>query len=128
MEKIALVALGGAAGSVGRYLAGMGVLRLVGPKAPWAGTLTVNIIGGCLMGLLVGALALRGAAEAERWRLLLAVGALGGFTTFSAFSLDAALMIERRAWGAAAGYMAASVLLSIGALFAGLLLARRALG
>jgi CrcB protein len=77
------------------------------------------------MGLLVGVLAFRGGADQDRWRLLVAVGVLGGFTTFSSFALDAALMIQRRAWDAALGYAVASVVLSISALFIGLTLARR---
>ncbi len=125
MEKLLFVALGGALGSVGRYLTGVGAGRLLGPGYPWAGTLTVNIAGGLLMGVLVGWLAHRGGLDQERWRVLIGVGVLGGFTTFSAFSLDAALMIERREYGAAAAYIAASVALSIVALFAGLIAARR---
>ena len=125
MEKLALVALGGAFGSVARYLTGVAAGRLVRLSAPWLGTFTVNIVGGCLMGLLVGYLAHRGGAGQERWRLLLAVGVLGGYTTFSSFSLDAALMIERRAYGPAGLYVAASVALSVGALFFGLATARR---
>ena len=125
MERLLLVAMGGAVGSVARYLTGIAALRVIGPRAPWVGTFTVNVAGGCLMGLLVGYLAHRGGPDQERWRLLLAVGGLGGFTTFSAFSLDAALMIERRAWGAAGAYAAASVALSVAALFVGLMAARR---
>jgi CrcB protein len=74
---------------------------------------------------VVAYLAHRGGADQERWRLLLAVGLLGGFTTFSAFSLETALMIEKRLYAGAFGYAAASVLLSVTALFAGLLLMRR---
>jgi len=87
----------------------------------------VNVVGGFLMGFLVSWLAHRGGADQERWRVLLGVGALGGFTTFSAFSLEVALMIERRSWGEAASYVAASVVLSVAALFAGLWAARRLL-
>lgn len=128
MERVLLVAAGGALGSVARYLTGVWALRLLGPGTPWAGTFTVNIAGGLFMGLLVGTLAFRGGGDQDRWRLLLAVGVLGGFTTFSSFSLDAASMIQRRAWDAALIYIAASVTLSIGALFGGLALARRLLG
>ena len=85
------------------------------------------MLGGLLMGVLVGVLALRGGADQERWRLLLGVGVLGGFTTFSSYSLEAALMIERRAYGLAAAYSLASVVLSVGALFLGLILTRRLL-
>ena len=125
MDKLLLVALGGAVGSVGRYLTGVQVGRWVGPRTPWAGTLTVNIAGGLIMGLLIGYLAFRGAAGQERWRLLLAVGVLGGFTTFSAFSLDAALLIQKRAFGEAGLYVVASVAGAILAVFAGLMMARR---
>jgi CrcB protein len=126
MDKLLLVAAGGATGAVMRYLTGMGALRLMGPGWPW-GTLTVNVVGGFAMGLLAATLALRGGADQERWRVLLGVGVLGGFTTFSAFSLEVALMIERREWPQAFGYSTLSVLLSVAALFAGLMLARRML-
>ena len=77
------------------------------------------------MGVLVSALALRGGADQERWRLLLGVGVLGGFTTFSAFSLEVAMMIERREWASAFTYSTLSVVASVAALFAGMMLARR---
>ena len=125
MEKLLFVALGGAVGSVCRYLTGIGATRVVGPNIGWAGTFTVNIVGGCLMGLLIGFLAHRGGPDQERLRVLLAVGVLGGFTTFSSFSLDAALMIERRDYALAGAYITASVVLSILALFGGLMTARR---
>lgn len=124
MSKLIFVALGGAAGAVARYLFGMQALRSLGTHWPY-GTFFVNVSGGLLMGLLAGYLAHRGGADQERWRLLLGVGMLGGFTTFSAFSLEAALMIEKRAYGQAFTYATASVLLSVAALFAGLLIARR---
>jgi CrcB protein len=127
MDKLLFVAAGGALGSMARYQTAVWVPRLTGPGAPWSGTLTVNIVGGFLMGVLVGALALRGGADQERWRILLGVGVLGGFTTFSSFSLDTALMIQRRAWDAALGYALVSVVCSVAALFAGLALARRLL-
>ena len=122
MEKLLLVAAGGAAGAVARYLTGTLLVRW--PGWPW-GTLTVNILGGLLMGLLVGTLALRGGDGQERMRLVLAVGFLGGFTTFSAFSLEVANMIERRELASAAGYSLLSVVASVAAVFAGLMLARR---
>ena len=125
MSKLIFVALGGAAGAVARYLVGVQALRSFGPHWPW-GTFAANVLGGFLMGALAGYLAHRGGADQERWRLLLGVGLLGGFTTFSAFSLEAALMVEKRAYGQAFTYAAASVLLSVAALFAGLLIARRA--
>ncbi|WP_337188961.1 fluoride efflux transporter CrcB [Phenylobacterium sp.] len=124
MQTLLLVAAGGAVGSAARYLVGVQALRALGPGWPY-GTLAVNVVGGFLMGVLVGVLALRGGADQEKWRVLLGVGVLGGFTTFSAFSLEVALMIERRAWGAAFAYSLMSVVLSVAALFAGLILMRR---
>lgn len=126
MEKWLLVALGGAVGATARYAVALLTLRRFDPSFPF-GTLTVNVVGGLAMGVLVGWLAGRAGDSAERWRLLLGVGVLGGFTTFSAFSLETALMLERRAWTEAFGYALASVVLSIAALFAGLWLARKVL-
>lgn len=122
MQQLFLVMFGGAFGSGARYLTGRLTLALMGPGWPW-GTLTVNLVGGLLMGLLVGTLA-RFAAGGESVRLLLGVGVLGGYTTFSAFSLDVVTMLERGAWGAALGYVLLSVCGAIIALFAGLALAR----
>lgn len=124
MDKIFLVAAGGATGAVMRYLTGVGMTRAFGTGWPF-GTLTVNVVGGLAMGLLAGVLAQRGGADQERWRVLLGVGVLGGFTTFSAFSLEVALMIERRQTPQAFGYATLSVVLSVAALFAGLMLARK---
>ena len=125
MEKVLLVAVGGAAGAVARYGLGVQALRLWGPGWPF-GTFIANVSGGLLMGVLAGYLAHRGGADQERLRVLLGVGVLGGFTTFSAFSLETSLMIGRRAYGQAFAYTTASVLLSVTALFVGLMLARRA--
>lgn len=124
MDKLLLVAAGGAVGAAARYLAGGWMLRLLGGGWPW-GTLAVNILGGLAMGVLVATLAARGGADQERWRLLLGVGVLGGFTTFSAFSLEVARMIERREWLGAFAYSTVSVVASTAALFAGLLLVRK---
>ena len=127
MTRLLLVFVGGGLGAMARYGVGVASMRVLGPGATWPwGTFAVNLLGGLAMGLLAGWLAHRGGADQERWRLLIGVGVLGGFTTFSAFSLEAALMVERRAWGQAAAYAAASVVLSVGALFVGLYLARRA--
>src|SRR5947209_10044743 len=126
MQALLFVGLGGAVGAICRYLLGVRLFRAFGPGLPY-GTFTANVLGGLLMGVLVGVLALRGGADQERWRLLLGVGVLGGFTTFSSFSLETALMIERRTYGLAAAYSLASVVLSIGALFAGLILMRKLL-
>ena len=116
-----LVMLGGAIGSAARYLVGNLTLDWFGPAFPW-GTLAVNLVGGFLMGGLAGILARAGGAE--HIRLLIGVGVLGGFTTFSAFSLDAARMIERGQGSVAAIYALVSVLGSVLALFAGLYLVR----
>ena len=117
MLPLLYVMVGGAVGSGARYLTGSAVTALLGPDYPF-GTLAVNIVGGLLMGVLVGVLARNSASET--WRLLLAVGVLGGFTTFSAFSLEVVTMIERGAFGVAFGYVLVSVIGSIAALFAGL--------
>ena len=119
MVQLGLVAVGGALGAAARHLVNMGALRLVGPAFP-AGTLAVNVLGCLLMGLLVGFLALKYSGGGQGLRLFLATGVLGGFTTFSAFSLDAVLLWERGDGAAALGYVAASVALSIGALLLGL--------
>jgi CrcB protein len=118
MFNLLIVMLGGAFGAGARHLTGKATLAWFGPGYPW-GTLAVNLIGGFLMGLLAGSLA-RFAAGGEQWRLLLGVGVLGGFTTFSAFSLDAMVMIERGDWASALGYIAVSVAGSIAALALGL--------
>ena len=124
MLTLMLVGLGGAVGAICRYLLGVAALRGLGPDWPY-GTFAANLIGGLCMGVLVGVLAHKGGADQERWRLLLGVGVLGGFTTFSSFSLEVVLMIARRAYGQAAAYSLGSVVFSIVALFAGLLLIRR---
>ena len=121
------VAVGGAAGSWLRYLTGRLWTPAIGPVAagafPWA-TLTVNLVGSLAMGLLAGWLARHGSAQGESWRLLVGVGLLGGFPTFSAFSLEVALLIERGTIGLAALYVALSLAAGVAALFAGLLLMR----
>lgn len=118
----ASVALGGAIGASARYGVASIAIRLMGPNFPW-GTLTVNVVGSLAMGLLVEALALRFSVSPEV-RVLLVTGFLGGFTTFSAFSLDAANLIEKHSYGPAAVYVLTSVLLSVGALFLGLMIGR----
>ena len=124
MQTLIVVAAGGATGAVMRYLLGVQALRMFGAAWPY-GTFMANVLGGLLMGALTAVLALRGGADPEKWRLLLGVGVLGGFTTFSAYSLEVALMIERRAYGQAAAYSLGSVVLSVAALFVGLILVRR---
>lgn len=114
------VAAGGALGASGRYLTGVGMTALMGRGYPW-GTLTVNIVGSFLMGVLVVVLA---NFSATRFAPFLTVGVLGGFTTFSSFSLDVVTLYERGEVVLAASYVTASLILSIAALFAGLLLTR----
>lgn len=127
MQTLLLVAAGGAIGAVARYLLGSVAGRMMGHGGwPW-GTFAANILGGFLMGVLVSVLALRGGADQEKWRLLLGVGLLGGFTTFSSYSLELVLMLQRRAFIEAAGYGAGSMALSILALMLGLFLTRRVL-
>jgi CrcB protein len=122
MSNIFLVMAGGAIGAALRYLLGQASLRTLGPGWPW-GTLAVNILGGFAMGLLVGWLAAR-AAGGEPIRLFVGVGILGGFTTFSAFSLETMMMIERGDWLSALSYILVSVIASVGALAIGLTLTR----
>ncbi|WP_333590371.1 fluoride efflux transporter CrcB [Brevundimonas sp.] len=127
MTRFLLVAAGGALGSMARYGLGLTLGRVLpGAAWPW-GTFAANLIGGLLMGLLAGWLAHRGQGG-ESVRLFAAVGLLGGFTTFSAFSLETALMIQRRDWGMAGLYVAVSTVLAVAALFLGLMIARRAFG
>ena len=122
MKHLLLVAAGGAIGSSLRHLANVASLRWLGPGFPWS-TLAVNIVGCFAMGVLIELIARRFGASQEM-RLFIATGILGGFTTFSAFSLDAAVLWERGAHGVAALYVSASVIGALAALFAGLWLAR----
>ena len=115
MNPVLQVALGGAAGAVARHGVNIGAGRLFGPGFP-VGTVVVNILGSFLMGLLVVVLAARGNALSP----LLMTGLLGGFTTFSAFSLDAVTLWQRGQGAVALAYVAGSVGLSLAALLAGL--------
>ncbi len=116
------VALGGALGACARYGAGTLMLRLMGPGYPY-GTLFVNIVGSFLMGLLIEYMALKWSPSPEM-RSFLVTGFLGAFTTFSTFSLDVALQVQRGEYLAAGGYILLSVFLSIVGLFVGLHLMR----
>ncbi len=124
LQASTLVAIGGASGAVLRYHAGRLIGAVSGPNAvfPW-GTFSINFVGSLLMGLLAGWLA-RHSTGGEAWRLLIGVGVLGGFTTFSAFSLESALLIERGMFGMAAIYAAGSVFAGIAGLFIGLFITR----
>lgn len=119
--NLLLVMSGGAVGAGARYLTGVVAHAAFGPGWPW-GTLIANAVGGLLMGLLAGVLAKTVAGEA--WRLLLGVGVLGGYTTFSSFSLETVTMAQRGEWASAAAYVAVSVAGSLLALLAGLSLVR----
>lgn len=121
MEYLIVFAGAGIGGAL-RHGVNLASERLFGSGFPY-GTLFVNIAGSLLMGLLAGYFATR-AGIPQHVRLFLTTGVLGGFTTFSAFSLDAALLIERHAYWSAAAYMLGSVILSLVALFAGLSLFR----
>jgi fluoride exporter len=118
-----IVFLGGGIGSMLRHAVNVLCARGPGTAFPF-GTLAVNVTGSLAMGLLAGYFAFKGDA-AQGWRLFLMTGILGGYTTFSAFSLDAAVLYERGEIGLAALYVAASVAASIAGLFAGLLLMRQ---
>ncbi|WP_135210217.1 fluoride efflux transporter CrcB [Vitreimonas flagellata] len=118
MMQVLLVALGGALGSVARYGVGFAAARWLGLGFPW-GTLTVNIVGGLAMGLL----AARIGPGQEELRLLLGVGILGGFTTFSAFSLETVRLMEQGP-AQAMLYVLASLILSVGACWLGYSLGR----
>jgi fluoride exporter len=131
MNALLLVMAGGALGAGLRFFVGKAAESSLGGGFPYGNlpiaTLFVNVAGGLLMGVLAGYLARFGAGVnwgGENWRLLLGVGVLGGFTTFSAFSLEVAMMIQRGDMGVAAVYALVSVAASVGALFAGLTLVR----
>ena len=122
MNGYLIVALGAAVGGALRHGVNVGSARMLGIDFPF-GTLIVNIVGSLAMGLLAGYFAFRGDAL-QSWRLFLTTGILGGFTTFSAFSLDFAMLYERGELILSLGYILASVGLSITALFAGLWIVR----
>lgn len=118
-----IVFIGGGIGSMLRHAVNVLCARGLGTAFPY-GTLTVNITGSIIMGLFAGYFAFKGDAT-QSWRLFLMTGILGGYTTFSAFSLDTALLYERGELGLAFVYVLASVAISISGLFAGLMLVRQ---
>lgn len=117
-----LVFLGGGLGSTLRYAINILCARTLGTAFPYS-TFMINITGSLVMGLIAGYLAFKGDAS-QNWRLFLMTGILGGYTTFSAFSLDTAVLYERGALGLAALYVLGSVILSIVGVFAGLAIVR----
>ncbi|MCF6274015.1 MAG: fluoride efflux transporter CrcB [Rhodobacteraceae bacterium] len=123
MPIILQVALGGAIGATMRYAGGAAALRVLGSGFPY-GTMLINILGSFLMGLAAIYLLERMDGSFARFAPFLMAGVLGGFTTFSAFSLDALYLIERSRFLAATLYMGGSVVLSMLALLAGMALAR----
>ncbi len=122
MQLLLLTAAGGALGAAARYLINVSMLAWFGPAFPWA-TLTVNVAGSLIMGVLAGWLLPLHAGTTSLWTFL-ATGILGGFTTFSAFSLDVWILYEREQYSALMLYVAGSVIISIAALFLGMALSR----
>ena len=123
MYHLGLVALGGAIGAGSRHLVGLAALRLVGQGFPF-GTLFVNVTGSLLMGIVAGLLAQHSSGGGQALRLFVATGILGGYTTFSAFSLEAVGLWDRGEALQATLYVGGSMLLSLAALVIGLWLAR----
>jgi fluoride exporter len=123
MYPYLLVAIGGALGSMARYGSGVLVGRMWSASFP-LGTLLINIAGSLAMGLFIGFLARTTPSWQADARLFVAVGVLGGFTTFSSFSLDAIAMIERGEWAQASLYIVGSVLIGLIGLYVGLLIFR----
>jgi CrcB protein len=126
MNGFFLVALGGAIGASLRHGAGLAAVRFAATGWPWA-TFFVNVAGSLAMGIVIGWLALKASESEQNVRLFLATGVLGGFTTFSAFSLEVAQMMRAGALARAASYAGASLLVGVAALFFGLWLVRKVL-
>ena len=120
IQSLLQVALGGALGASARYMTNVAAMRLVGPGFPWA-TVAVNVVGSFLMGALVVVLAHK---DGTRLAPFLMTGLLGGFTTFSAFSLDALTLWERGQTALASAYVLGSVIASLAAIVAGMAAAR----
>lgn len=123
MPVLLQVALGGAIGASLRFISGAAILRVLGSGFPY-GTMFVNVAGSFLMGLLAFYLLERMDGSLARFAPFLLTGLLGGFTTFSAYSLDALYLMERGRYLSASVYMGGSVILAIGALFLGITIAR----
>jgi CrcB protein len=117
------VAIGGALGSMLRYAVGTWISKINTTTFPY-GTFFINITGGFLMGLWIGAMVLLLPGKAKEMHLLIAIGVLGGYTTFSTFSLECYMLLEKGLWMQAALYIGSSVTLSIAALFAGMWILR----
>lgn len=120
-----IVFFGAGLGGAARHAVNLAAARLLGTAFPF-GTLAVNILGSMLMGLIAGWFAFKGDAS-QHWRLFLTTGILGGFTTFSAFSLDIALLWERHDLLALLTYVSTTFIVSVASLMAGLLLMRQVL-
>ena len=127
MNHLLLIAAGGALGAVSRHLVNQAGLRWLGPEFPY-GTFLVNIGGSLMIGLLVGWLAQVGRPDATEIRFALGIGFLGAFATMSAFALDVVVMAERKMLTLALAYAGGTVVLSVLAVFAGLLISRRLFG
>jgi CrcB protein len=126
MTSLIAIACGGALGALGRHFLAHWVMGWAGGGFPW-GIFLVNVVGCFLMGILIEGLSRFGTPFAEA-RAFLSVGLLGAFTTFSTFSMDSVLLIERGQWLAAAGYIVGSVVLAIGGLYLGMALVRLLVG
>ncbi|MEN8836622.1 MAG: fluoride efflux transporter CrcB [Celeribacter marinus] len=120
MTPLIQVAIGGAIGASARYLTGVGIARVLGKGFPW-GTLTVNFVGSVLMGVIIVILAHE---NGNKFAPLIMTGVLGGFTTYSAFSLDAITIFERGEIGLAAAYVIGTLVLALGGIALGLYAAR----
>lgn len=125
MFAFLIVFVGAGIGGMARLGVNLTSVRLLGASFPW-GTLSVNVVGSFLMGLIAEYFVFRSHLP-QQWRLFLTTGVLGGFTTFSAFSLDTVLLIERGRLLTAFGYAVGSVVLSVGALIGALAIVRASL-
>lgn len=125
LSHLMFAVFGGAIGSGLRFSVGALMLRTMGPGWPW-GTFTVNLVGSLIMGLVMGWFAFKGSGGGSA-QIFIATGILGGFTTFSAFSLETSRMIETKAYAQAALYAGSSVILGVCMVFAGLFIMRKVL-